>query len=74
MASEQKWELYATTFIMNIITPFKSAAPLSGSIKDFTIFSEIKSSKKGGACALFCTIIFIYKTYIFQRKENCTLI
>ena len=39
------------------ITPLKGAAPLSGSIKDFTIFWKIKSSKKG-ACALFFSLYF----------------
>ena len=34
------------------VTPFKGAAPLSGSIKDFTTFWKTKSLKKG-ACALF---------------------
>ena len=51
------------------ITPFKGAAPLSGSIKDFTIFWKTKSSKKG-ACALFLALIFRYKTDIFQNKKK----
>ena len=51
------------------ITPSKGAAPLSGSIKDFTIFWKTKSSKKG-ACALFLALIFRYKTDIFQNKKK----
>ena len=39
------------------ITPFKGAAPLGGSIKDFTIFWKTKSSKMG-TCALFFSPYF----------------
>ena len=51
------------------ITPFKGPAPLSGSIKNSTIFWKTKSSKKS-ACALFLALIFRYKTDIFQHKKK----
>ena len=56
-------------FLMYPITPVKSAAPLSGSIKDFSLLWKTKSS-----CALFVGLIFRYKTDLFRRKENCTVI
>ena len=46
--------------------PDKDAAPLSGSIKFFSIFEKTKSSKKG-ACVFFVALIFRYKTDMIRR-------
>ena len=45
------------------ITPVKSAAPLSRSIKDFSLLWKTKSS-----CALFVGLISKYKTDTFRRR------
>ena len=50
-------ETFSMVDYLRPITPLKGAAPLSGSIKDFTIFWKTKSSKKG-ACALLFSLYF----------------
>ena len=51
------------------ITLFKGAAPLSGSIKDFTTFGKQNRQKKAHA-PFFLALILRYRTDIFQNKKK----
>ena len=51
------------------VTPLKGAAPLSGSIKDFTNFWK-QNRQKRAHVPFFVALIFRYKTNIFQNKKK----
>ena len=51
------------------ITPLKGAAPLSGSIKDFTNFWKQNRQKRVHA-PFFVALVFRYKTDIFPNKKK----